>query len=110
MLGTDEYPSDGGSYYGVFQESAIEDVRLPSTLKRIECDAFSNCVCLKFVSFHGVPDGALEGSLRQNRQGLVQIPKSVVEIGCCAFYKCALLSKVEFEKGSALQKIGNHAF
>ena len=40
VLGTDEYDDDGGMWYGVFQESSIEHVELPSTLKRIEYSAF----------------------------------------------------------------------
>ena len=40
VLGTDEYPDDGGRWFGVFEESSIESVELPSTLKRIEYCAF----------------------------------------------------------------------
>ena len=39
-LGTDEYSDDGGLWYGIFQESSIESVELPSTLKRIEYSTF----------------------------------------------------------------------
>ena len=40
VLGTDEYTEDGKMYYGVFGKSALEDVKLPLTLKRIEYGAF----------------------------------------------------------------------
>ena len=40
VLGVDEYATDGGQYYGVFSESALECIDLPSTLKRIEYSAF----------------------------------------------------------------------
>ena len=43
VLGTDERKPDGEIYSGVFQESGLRHVRLPSTLKRIECDTFSDC-------------------------------------------------------------------
>ena len=49
VLGTDEYKENGSSYRGVFQWSAIESVTLPSTLKRVECNAFCECVNLKNV-------------------------------------------------------------
>ena len=35
-LGTNEYPDDCIMYHGVFEESAVEYVGLPSTLRRIE--------------------------------------------------------------------------
>ena len=40
VLGTDEYPDDGGLWCGIFQESSIESVELPSTLKRMEYSVF----------------------------------------------------------------------
>ena len=49
-LGTDEYAADGRPWCGVFQESAVEDVRLPSTLRRIEYYAFQNCRKLKGIT------------------------------------------------------------
>ena len=49
VLGTDEYGDDGKMYSGVFKESAIESVELPSTLKRIEYNTFYNCKNLKNI-------------------------------------------------------------
>lgn len=46
VLGTAEYPSERESFrrnYGVFAESALEKVTLPSTLRRIERSAFEGC-------------------------------------------------------------------
>ena len=40
VLGTDESAPDGTLFHGVFEESALEDVQLPSTLRRIEYSAF----------------------------------------------------------------------
>lgn len=48
-LGTDQYPDDGGLFYGVFEESALESVKLPPTLKRIEYNAFAQCKSLKRI-------------------------------------------------------------
>lgn len=48
-LGTDERPDDGEMYFGVFQESAVERVELPYTLRRIEYCAFKSCKSLKDI-------------------------------------------------------------
>ena len=50
VLGTDEYVENGELYYGVFEESSIEHVELPSTLRRIEYSAFESCKNLKNIS------------------------------------------------------------
>lgn len=49
VLGTDEYGYDGKPLLGVFYNSAVESVILPSTLKRIEYSAFKGCTNLKSV-------------------------------------------------------------
>ena len=40
VLGVDEYTDDSEMWYGVFEDSSIEHVELPSTLKRMEYSAF----------------------------------------------------------------------
>ena len=54
VLGTDESQRDSIMWFGAFQESALESVRLPSTLKRIECSTFAGCRNLTAVE---LPDG-----------------------------------------------------
>ena len=49
VLGTDEYRDNGNTYDGVFQESAVERVELPPTLKRIEHGAFKDCKNLQSI-------------------------------------------------------------
>lgn len=51
VLGTDEYFGDGKMYYGVFEESMIERVELPSTLKRVEYRTFRGCEYLWDIKF-----------------------------------------------------------
>ena len=46
VLGTDEYFESSDMYFGVFEESAVERVSLPSSLKRIEYGAFRSCANL----------------------------------------------------------------
>lgn len=53
-LGVEEYDDDRDQYVGVFQECALEEVRLPTTLKRIEYRAFADCEELRQVR---LPDG-----------------------------------------------------
>ena len=42
-VGEDAHPDEGQSYYGAFQGSGLERVRLPATLKRVEYWAFRDC-------------------------------------------------------------------
>lgn len=49
VLGADECLNAEQGYYGVFQESAVEHVELPSTLKRIEYSAFQSCKSLQHI-------------------------------------------------------------
>lgn len=48
-LGTDEYDSEGEMGGGVFEDSGLESIHLPSTLKRIEYCAFEDCRDLRNV-------------------------------------------------------------
>ena len=53
MLGTDEYPDDYPKdkkpWRGVFEKSAVEHVKLPSTLKKMEYSVFRECENLKKI-------------------------------------------------------------
>ena len=53
-LGTDEYSASGGMRHGVFGYSAVQDIHLPSTLKRIEYSTFEGCKDLRELA---LPDG-----------------------------------------------------
>ena len=53
-LGTDERRRDGSMWSGAFQESALESVILPSTLRRIAYRTFTRCRNLKAIE---LPDG-----------------------------------------------------
>ena len=50
VLGEDEYDDDGNMWFGVFEDSSVESVELPSTLKRIEYCAFQDCENLKSIN------------------------------------------------------------
>ena len=46
----DEYTNDGNWWCGVFENSALEDVFFPSTLKRIEYSVFEGCKSLRSIN------------------------------------------------------------
>lgn len=48
ILGSDDRP-EGKKWCGVFEESALESVKFPSTLKKIEHSAFAYCEHLKEI-------------------------------------------------------------
>lgn len=48
-IGAQQYQADGYSHNGAFEHSAVEDVRLPQTLRRIERSAFGSCYNLKKI-------------------------------------------------------------
>lgn len=73
---------------GVFSDSALEHVKLPSTLKRICNCAFASCENLRHISLPNSLESI--GALGFVRSGLEEItlPGSVVRIGATAFRKC----------------------
>ena len=82
----------------VFLNSALESIRLPSTLKGIECNTFENCKNLKSV---WLPD-KLERIGKQCFRGSgleeLMIPKTVRVFGSDAFSGSAL-KKIVIEEG-----------
>ena len=54
VLGTNKFTPDGKWRSGVFQDSGLRSVALPSTLKRLEYGVFMKCKNLKTVRF---PEG-----------------------------------------------------
>lgn len=104
MLGTNEHTNDDDWEYGVFGECALENIELPSTLKKIECRAFQGCEGLKSIE---LPDG-LEtvGRYCFYESGLEEIilPASVKEIGAFAFFRCRQLRSAQLNEG--LKKLG----
>ena len=87
MLGTNDHPG-GKDWAGVFTDSALESVKLPSTLKRIEYGAFEYCERLRKVQ---LPNGLEHiGDSCFWHSGLEEIvfPSSVKVVGMCAFQEC----------------------
>lgn len=104
VLGTDEHFNKGYAYFGVFQESAVEDVELPSTLRRIECWAFMDCKNLQSIR---LPD-SLECVERWGffKSGLqtIQVPAAGVRAKEDDFDYCPAINSIVFRDGRVFQK------
>ena len=88
ILGTDEHMADGGMWCGIFEDSGLGRIRLPSTLKRIEYKAFKNCKNLKNVQLpeklEYVGNSCFYGSGLES----IAFPPSIRVIGPYAFCEC----------------------
>ena len=51
VLGTEKHSDNNNDCCGVFEDSAIAEISLPSTLKRIGYSTFKDCKNLKCVRF-----------------------------------------------------------
>ena len=85
ILGTDECTPDGRPWYGVFQDSALESIELPSTLRRIEYNAFQSCKRLKSITLPDKLEYVGECCFWRGRLQKVRIPSAGVEAGEDAF-------------------------
>ena len=81
-----------------FGWSAIEDITLPSTLKRIENETFQGCTHLKRVD---IPNGAEFGKncFVKSEIREITLPSTLKEIGPEAFGGFKYLRVVRVEKG-----------
>ena len=84
VLGTDTYLNNGELYHGIFDNSGLRSIKLPSTLKRIEYEAFRYC-----------------GDLTE-----IQLPDGLEVIGRQVFFKCGLQ---EIRLPRTLREIGEQA-
>ena len=108
VLGTEKPANCARVFCGVFDRSAVEDVRLPSTLKKIECSVFQNCEHLKNIKLpHGLEKIGLS-CFRNSAIEEVTFPASVKEVGVSAFLDCKQLKNVQLNEG--LEKLGENAF
>ena len=86
-----------------FSGSAIENIKVPSTLKRIEVGTFSWCCCLKSVEIlNGVKyieNECFEGSGIEE----ITLPSTLSEIGKNAFKDLEHLVVVWVEKGCPIE-------
>lgn len=107
VLGTDDRP-DGKYWCGVFRGSAVEDVFLPSTLRRIEYDTFAECKRLKSITLPERLECIGRNSFRGSALESVYLPNALNIIEDSMFFKCEKLKSVVFP--DTLEKIGSFAF
>ena len=100
VLGVD----DGRWSSGVFQESAVEDVQLPHTLKRIERHAFDNCWDLRSITLPDNLEYIGMGCFCESGLAEVQIPKAGVQVGDYAFSNCPAKDSLVFRDGRVFPK------
>ena len=103
-LGSDEYQMNGQLWYGVFQDSALENVRLPSTLRRIEYGTFANCTNLKDIQLSTALEYIGKWCFQQSRLDKITFPAGLKEVGVGAFYACKQLKDSQLNEG--LEKLG----
>lgn len=82
--------------YGVFEDSALASVTLPSTLKRIEHRTFRHCESLTTVQLSTVLEKLGKECFAESGLGRVEVPSSVGTIEEGSFKSCAALKNVCF--------------
>lgn len=94
---------------GVFQNSAVRDVVIPSTLRKVGPRAFEGCANLKEVKLRSQVEVLGEGCFRSSGVQIISIPASVVNVEAEAFADCAL-KQLTFEDNRMPEDIGEGAF
>ena len=92
MLGTEEYPEEHSKYgkvwRGVFEKSAVEHVKLPSTLRKMEYSVFDECENLKKIELSEGLEYIGKWCFRESGLEDIMFPSSVKNVGAQAFYDC----------------------
>lgn len=103
-LGTGEYALGGQLYCGVFEESAVQHVTLPSTLRKIEYNAFRCCENLYSIRLPRRVEIIGRCCFSRSEIKRLTFPSSVREVGAEAFMECKQLKSVRLNEG--LKKLG----
>ena len=88
VLGTDEYPMCDDMYHGVFERSALENVELPSTLKKIEYSAFQCCDNLRSIDLPDKLETIGMHCFSWSSLEKIVLPPNVKKVGLDAFRGC----------------------
>lgn len=84
---------------GVFADSAIETINLPSTLKRIESMTFCECCGLKNIE---IPDGVEyigKECFKYSAIEMIKLPSKLKTIEAKIFFGCKNLKSIEIPNG-----------
>ena len=93
ILGTDDHP-DGHYWCGVFCDSALEDIQLPATLKKIEYHTFAYCENLKKIQLPENLECIEESAFMKSGLQSIILPRSVKTISQQVFFDCKSLKVV----------------
>ena len=100
---------DGEEWEGeVFIGSAIEDIRLPSTLKIIGAETFSRCKGLKRVEISDGVEHIGEKCFWDSGVGEIKLPQALKSLEAGTFRSCKNLKSVEIPSG--VESIGKECF
>lgn len=94
--------------FAFLAQNSITSVTIPSSVKRLENEAFSECENLTTVIFEEGLTYIGHGALTSTGILSINIPNSVVEIDGYAFASCPNLSSVII--GNSVAEIGDEAF
>lgn len=110
VLGTDERELQKG----VFENSALESITLPSTLRRIEYAAFYGCKGIKFIQLPKCLEAIGVSCFHESGLEEIKLPESVRTVSAFAFQECRQLRRVELNEGlktlGGKQKVGPKEF
>ena len=98
-LGAIEIISEETYQGNVFYESAIEEITLPSTLKRLEPETFKRCRDLRKVVIPNGVEYIGEECFTHSGINEITLPGTMREIGSDAFEDCEQLRLVWVEDG-----------
>lgn len=92
-----------------FSNTKLTDITIPENITSIGYGAFLACYKLKTVTFEGEIDAISNSTFEScNKLESINIPDSVTKIGDRAFLCCFALTEINFP--SELKVIGNYAF
>lgn len=96
----------------LFASRDIEEIIIPSFIKKISSYSFTECMKLKRIEFQ---EKSELYSIEENAFGATQIdrisiPSNTEKIGKFAFYECKKLKVIEFQPDSKLSLIEENAF
>lgn len=96
--------------FGVFENSGLRKIRLPSTLEVIGESTFCMCAHLRSVEFsEGLRKIDVDAFSRSGLESVI-FPASLREVGQGAFYKCQSLGTVRFSEGLEVLGTEEHEF
>lgn len=106
VLGSDQNSTQS---VGVFENSGLSKVVLPSGLEEIKGNAFKSCVSLETIELPSSVKYLGDGCFQESGIISITIPLKVQSVPPYAFYGCTSLRKVQFEEYS-FREIGDYAF